>query len=299
MPVNLKKKSITLGLVLIASFLITSCALQGIKRATATVTPTTKLILSPTATPLQLTATATIAVCSDQKGKIKDYSITSKTLGKPVAIKVYTPPCYDTTQKYPVLYMLHGMTFLDDQWVRIGITDAADKLIEAKEISPLIIVMPQEDSSMLDAAVSKYGDALINDVIPWVDGNLAACTDRACRAIGGLSRGGNWAVRLGLSYPDKFAAIGAHSAPLFVGDLDRLGYWVRQISSPDQVPAIYIDAGKSDEDIIDILNFDAELKRLHVVHEFNEFDGLHDETYWSAHVEEYLRWYASVFAAGK
>lgn len=262
---------------------------QNPAASTSTETP------QPTGTRPPPTATANI--CRETRGKVTDYSIPSEVLPKPVPVKVYTPACYDGSIEYPVLYMLHGMTFLDDQWVRLGLTDAADALIASKQIAPMIIVMPQEDASLSDPSTSQYGNALIEEVIPWVDANFSTCVERGCRAIGGLSRGGNWAVRLGFTDWQLFSAIGAHSTPLFVGDLGRLSYLVRQMPSLDQTPQIYIDMGQSDENSENILQFNDELDRLNIPHEFFQFPGYHDESYWSAHVEDYLRWYAAVFAA--
>lgn len=245
-----------------------------------------------------ITPTIMKETCKSQTGEIVDYAVPSEILTAPVALKIYFPPCYDetSTTRYPVLYMLHGQTYSNDQWIRIGITSAANKLIEEKRIDPLIIVMPNETSSMSDAATSKFGEAVVNEVIPWVDKHLNTCSTRSCRAIGGLSRGGNWAVRIGLSNLQLFSSIGAHSTPLFFGDLARLGNWVRQAPSIEEVPVLYLDMGKSDENRKEILQFEAELSRLGVVHDFYQFVGYHEEKYWSAHVEEYLRWYSAIFS---
>jgi enterochelin esterase-like enzyme len=297
MPALFKKSLVIFILIVFSLLALASCGFA--KRddisvpdaqASADALQKTNTVVSPTATP------KTVA-CTETKGLISDYSVPSKILKQPVALKVYTPPCYDETGNYPVLYMLHGTTYSNDQWMRLGIADAADEMIASKEISPLIIVMPQEDASMADPTTSKYGEAIVKEVIPWVDASLATCPARTCRAIGGLSRGGNWAVRLGFSEYQYFIAVGAHSTPLFVGDLFRLGYWVRDLTSLELAPQIYMDMGKSDENRVNIQQFDDELTRLKVPHQFFIFDGLHDETYWSAHVKDYLRWYSQVFSS--
>ncbi len=279
----------------ICVFLIAACA--QVKALSSTYLPASPATSTPqpaTATP---SPTATPQICRDPQGKISDFTLPSEILPAPIQVKIYTPPCYDSSAHYPVLYMLHGMTFLNDQWVRIGLTEKADEWIASKQISPLIIVMPQEDASLSDPTTAKYGDALIEELLPWVDQHFATCNARECRAIGGLSRGGNWAVRLGLSNWQTFIAIGAHSTPLFVTDLGRIAYWMRDIPASEQIPYLYLDMGRADENSENILQFNDELNRLHITHEFYQFDGYHDEKYWSQHVEEYLLWYASIFAS--
>ena len=247
-----------------------------------------------------ITTTPTNEICTSQTGHLIDASVPSKILTTPIALKVYIPPCYDKTSsaRYPVLYMLHGQTYSNDQWVRLGITTIANKLITEKRIDPLIIVMPNEDTSTSGPTTSKFGDAVVSEVIPWVDAHLNTCTERDCRAIGGLSRGGNWAVRIGLSNWQLFTAIGAHSTPLFFGDLTHIEKWVEQAPSLEDVPTIFMDMGKSDENRKAILQFESELSSLGVVHDFYQFVGFHEEKYWSAHIEEYLRWYSVHLSTG-
>lgn len=289
---NLKKTLFVVPILVFIASLSSACSYSQPMSPTAPTPRSSAEVAQSTAD--RFTPIPTMPVCIETNGVVSDYSVASEILPQPIAVKVYTPPCYDRSVQYPVLYMLHGMTFQNDQWVRLGITVAADELISSKEIAPMIIVMPQEDESLSDPATSKYGDALISEVIPWVDQNLSTCNKQECRAIGGLSRGGNWAVRIGLSNPDLFAAIGAHSTPLFYSDLGRIGNWLRDVPSTVRIPQIYMDMGKSDENREDIRRFDEELNRLKVIHEFYQLTGLHDEVYWSAHVRDYLRWYAGV-----
>jgi enterochelin esterase-like enzyme len=236
----------------------------------------------------------TNAACTEQTGTIITVSVPSQLEKQPTELKVYTPPCYSvqSSLRYPVLYMLHGQTYDDTQWIDLGLTAKADQMISGGSIPPMIIVLPDEAASMSDANTSKFSDAIIDEVIPWVDANFSTCAARACRAIGGLSRGGNWAIRIGLSHPDQFAVIGAHSAPLFYGDLNRVEGWIAALSPEDPAPMIYIDFGKSDEDLNDMLQFDKKLNHLGVAHQMLEFNGFHDAYYWSTHVEDYLQWYS-------
>jgi enterochelin esterase-like enzyme len=301
MPRNLCKSLLIPIFAVIFAAAAAACGPSPVLQATATSMATIALTPTPqiTMTTAAPTVTQTPAGCADTKGIITDVEIPSTLLKEPIKAKIYTPPCYDRSKQYPTLYMLHGMTYLDDQWVRIGLTDAADRLISVGEIVPMIIVMPQEDQSMSDSNTSFFGTALVKEVVPWVDQYFTTCRDRACRAIGGLSRGGNWAVRVGLTSWQTFGAIGAHSAPLFYNDLGRLSYMINKIPDRSLIPQIYIDGGDDDDDREDVRLFDAELTRLKVPHEYHVFNGYHDEEYWSAHVADYLRWYSSVFTGTK
>lgn len=245
------------------------------------------------------TATATPPACTETFGTVITVLVPSQLQKKPTELKVYTPPCYSThgSKKYPVLYMLHGQTYTDTQWIDLGLISKADTLISNGTILPMIIVLPNEADSMTYADTSPFGDVVVDEVLPWVDENYTVCAEKSCRAIGGLSRGGNWAVRIGLSHSELFTAVGAHSAPLFYGDLQRVKTWVAEASGDESLPMIYIDFGKSDEDRASMIQFDEELTNLDVVHQMLQFNGFHDADYWSAHVEDYLNWYSEAFTA--
>lgn len=215
-----------------------------------------------------------------------------------IRARVHLPPCFDPNpaKLYPVLYLLHGQGFTADQWQRLGAPEILDRLISSGEIEPLILVLPEEPDTQANPFESRFGPALLNDLIPVVDHAYPTCPDRTCRAIGGLSRGASWAIFLALSRPDLFSAAGAHSLPPFMGLDSRLPGLLAAIPQGD-LPALYIDIGLRDRYRVPAQEFEALLNRLNVPHEWYLNEGEHDETYWSAHVEEYLRWYAARFPA--
>jgi len=227
------------------------------------------------------------------QGQVVSGEVATSLLKQPLSYLVYLPPGYDSqaARRYPVLYLLHGQGSTDDQWVRLGINTAADRLIETGEISPLIIVMPYEVNSPIPEQ-TNFGQAVVTVLVPWIDAHYLTQADRAERAIGGLSRGAAWAVRLGLIYWQTFGAIGAHSYPMFYGDGPLMPKWLAAIP-PESYPRIYLDIGKSDPGLQTVQDFEAYLTDQGIPHEFHMYTGYHAESYWQAHLEDYLRWYAA------
>ncbi|MBL8099252.1 MAG: hypothetical protein JNK81_08720, partial [Anaerolineales bacterium] len=58
-------------------------------------------------------------------------------------------------------------------------------------------------------------------------------------------------------------------------------------------PRLWLDVGDNDRELASILVFENILTKTFYQHEFHFYSGDHSETYWSAHVEEYIRWYVS------
>jgi enterochelin esterase-like enzyme len=239
-------------------------------------------------------------ICRDRKGHVKTGALQSKLLTKPLEFRIYLPPCYNeqTQQRYPVLYLIHGQSYTDDQWDRLGVDETADDLIYAGDVQPFIIVMPR-DRVWSQPTEDLFGQALTEELIPWVDSHYRTLVNRQSRAIGGLSRGGGWALHLGLSRQDLFSAIGLHSAAIFSTDVRRIPGWIDRIL-PGFTPRITIDIGDKDRPPIwnAITRFEDYLTERGFPHVWHLYPGYHDESYWQSHVEDYLRWYAEGWEVG-
>ena len=247
--------------------------------AAPTLTPTP--ILVPTATPL---------TCLTQPGRVIKGSV--NTTNPPQLFLIYLPPCYDVqlNEKYPVLYLLHGQTYQEDEWVRLGAPNEADFLIHSGKAVPFIIVFPDDRYWNVQAG-GGFGDRLINYLIPYIDQNYRTLADRDHRALGGLSRGGGWTVELGLQYYVMFGSLGMHSPAISTEAAPYIKNWVRSVP-PDSWPRVWIDAGDRDSELGMITQFEKLLSYYDVPHEWHLYTGDHSEKYWGSHVLEYLQWYA-------
>ncbi len=253
--------------------------------ATASPEPTALPSPDPTPTPL---------ACWQDGGQVEVGAVSSSLLPLPLDFRIYLPPCYEElpTRRYPTLYLIHGQNYNDDQWERLGADETADRLIADDEIPPLIIVMPR-DRSWEQPTADRFGEALMTDLLPWIDENYRTIPARRSRAIGGLSRGAAWALHLGFSHWESFGAIGMHSLPVFWTDLPHLRGWIDAIPR-DQLPRIYMDLGDKDRPQISKSAqwFEGLLTDKGIPHEWHLYPGYHEEAYWESHVEEYLRWYS-------
>jgi enterochelin esterase-like enzyme len=273
-------------------------SLSSETRAVSEIQTPTPEALNPTPIPTEASPTSTgttSASCNEKKGNIEQNQVDSSLLLIPMSVRVYLPPCYtqERERRYPVLYLLHGQNFTDEQWDRIGADDTADRLITTGEAPPFIIVMPY-DPSLTNPDVSPFGRAFIQDLVPWVDTRYRTNADRAHRAIGGLSRGSAWAVHIGLSEWKLFSSIGVHSGFYFRGEGDLTKRWI-EIIPQESIPRIYVDIGSDDRLREANDEFENLLLSLQIPHEWYVFPGRHEESYWKKHVEQYLRWYTAAW----
>jgi enterochelin esterase-like enzyme len=236
----------------------------------------------------------TSELCLTRGGRTQSgLQVNTDLVSLPLELRVYTPPCYAelTDRRYPVIYLIHGQSYNDDQWDRLGIDETADRLIASGAISPVIIVMPR-DRVWTQPTEDAFGQAVAEALLPWIDEAYRTIPEREFRAVGGLSRGAGWALHLGFSRWESFGVIGMHSLPVFWTDLPHIRTWLNAIPA-EQLPRIYIDAPDKDRPQIakSAAWFEGLLTELSVPHEWHLFTGYHDEAYWGSHVEDYLRWY--------
>jgi enterochelin esterase-like enzyme len=230
--------------------------------------------------------------CLSLGGQVEATSIPSQNMNGPLQFHIYLPPCYDRdiSRHYPVLYLIHGQSFTDDQWVRLGAASTADKLIAAGT-PPFIIVMPFDKYHYRQPATDPFDEAVIKELIPYIDTSYRTLAERPFRAVGGLSRGAGWALHFAMTYPELFGAFGGHSLAILDEDGPRLRRLLDAIP-PEEMPRIFMDIGKDDGLRASAARFESMLTEREVPHEWYLFPGVHNEKYWAGHVEEYLKWYA-------
>jgi enterochelin esterase family protein len=155
-----------------------------------------------------------------QHGAVSRIEYWSSSLGQKRVATVYTPPGYmNGSQRYPVLYLVHGAGDSYDSWTSVGHANLIlDNLIAAGKAKPMIIVMPfghtpdRPGGNIL--ANTDFGDDLFRDLVPYVDGNFRTLADQPNRAMAGLSMGGSHTIRFGLTHPELFDYIGIFSMGL-------------------------------------------------------------------------------------
>ena len=83
------------------------------------------------------------------RGEVTAVQYDSKSLGTRRQMRVYTPPGYSATRRYPVLYLLHGIGGNDQEWTRSCHADVViDNLLADGLIQPMVVVFPNGNASV-------------------------------------------------------------------------------------------------------------------------------------------------------
>jgi enterochelin esterase-like enzyme len=223
------------------------------------------------------------------RGKLEMVSYESKSVGATRKMNVYTPPGYSKDQKYPVLYLLHGIGGDETEWPRYAKPDVMlDNLIADGKAAPMIVVMPNgraqkndraEGNVMASApAFAAFEQDLLKDVIPTIESRYSVAADLEHRALAGLSMGGGQSLNFGLTHLDTFAWIGAFSAAPNTRPAKDLV--PDPAAAKDKLKLLFVSCGKKDGLMRISQGVHAYLKDNKVPHVWHVDDNAHDPPHW-------------------
>jgi S-formylglutathione hydrolase FrmB len=260
-----------------------------------------------------------LCVSALANGRVETVRFQSKLINTTLPYNIILPNDYDTskTTRYPVLYLLQGLTGHYNDWVQR--TNIADYAAEHR----IIIVMPEgNDGWYTDSAITttdKYESYILQELIPDVQQRYRTIEARYARAIAGLSMGGYGAIKFGLKSPATFVFAASMSGAFSVTrltDKEIPDSWrpsLKNFGAADSqtraandlfellqkltaariasLPYFYFDCGTEDSPLIFPSNRElaALMFEKKIAHEFRELPGDHSWGYWDQQVREVLK----------
>lgn len=255
-----------------------------------------------------------------QRSSIETVQFRSTLVGKTLPYNVVLPPDYRTsrTTRYPVLYLLHGLSGHYSDWItKTNVADYASKY-------RMIVVTPEgNDGWYTDSATvvgDKYESYFLKELIPDVQKRYRTVETRFGRGVAGLSMGGYGAFKFGLKFPATFVFAGSMSGALdaaswtendlkdpgairdsVFGVFGRAGSETRKANDIFELvrgmtaargatlPYFYFDCGTEDPLFSFNPSFAALLREKKIPHEFRQLPGNHNWAYWDQQVQEVLK----------
>ncbi|NDV14677.1 glycosyl hydrolase [Muricauda sp. TY007] len=246
------------------------------------------------------------------KGSVHKIWYESPTLDLTRRMYVYTPPGYaDSSEDYPVLYLLHGGGGDEEAWPTLGVANhILDNLINSGKAKPMIVVMTNGNpgqaaaltvSPKLEPSTQPAGGmanmlfekSLVNDVIPYIESHFRVKANKENRALTGLSMGGLQTMNTSFENPELFDYIGVMS--MGFADLSRFGIEVDHSKRGEQIEALkaadpelyWIACGTDDflyQSVVDMRN---ELDKHDFDYTYRESTGGHTWSNWRIYLSEF------------
>ncbi len=228
------------------------------------------------------TVTATAFACA-ALGKVSSFKVDG--FGE---IGLYLPPCYerDVNSRYPVIYFLPGFGGTHDMWFDTGIAPMTDRLIQGNEMPPFLIVTTDDTYETIQA------EAIVTDLIPYIDTNYRTVADRTHRAIAGGSLGGASAYMLTFQHPDLFSSAGIFGNGLVTGQEAQVAAWLQAIPE-GRKPRVFLNSGEQDTWMIQQAKALIPILDQYGIQHAEVFsEGGHSGSYWLSNFPAYYRWLA-------
>jgi S-formylglutathione hydrolase FrmB len=279
-------------------------------------------------------AVLALATPAAAQSRIDCNALSSRILKRPVRYCVYLPAGYDTqrSQRYPVLYFLHGLGDNEQTLFNSGGWTLLDDLRNQHKIGSFLIVAPEGRRSFYvnsaDGSV-RYSDFFLQEFLPYIEARYRIRPGREGRAISGISMGGYGALRFAFARPDLFSAVSAQSAALITESPQQLdaaattgapiltvlgpvfgkpidaARWeknnpfllAKQNALRLRSMAIYFNCGQEDNYGFEkgAAKLHDELAAEHVKHEYHPYLGDHSITYFLSHFGEVMEFHSRAF----
>lgn len=231
-------------------------------------------------------------------------------------VTVYLPPGYDEQpgRHFPVLYLHDGQNLFDPRTSFVPgrtwqVAETADATIGAGEVEPLIIVgvantgdrrlaeyTPTHDWKMGGGEASKYGQLLVEDLLPFIAARYRVRHGAENTGLGGSSLGGLVTLYLGLKYPRIFGKLAVLSPSVWWNHKAIVGYVSETAPRLAHHPRTWLDVGEeegkrtvTDADLL-ARRLQANGWRMGIDLDYERIPGgTHDEAAWAQRVRPMLR----------
>lgn len=226
-------------------------------------------------------------------------------LREDIPVHVYLPPCYESnTERYPVLYLLHGYPYDETHWLRLGIDELVTAGITAGAWPPFLMVMPLQPQPLFtgsDGGPGSYEEEFLLALVPAVERRYRVIQRASARGLAGISRGGVWALEIGFRNPEVVGALAALSPALEV-NLPRPPYDPLLLAAEaERLPgAIFIAAGHGEPDVRKLTTRLSEtLESSGIIHRLLVVPGGHVEETWQRLMGPMMMYFVRAWTSGE
>lgn len=212
--------------------------------------------------------------------------------------------------KRKVLWLLHGLSDDGTSWLRYS---RIDKYAKDNE---LVVVMPSVNRSMYCDNVNgqNYFSFVANELPDYFEKVFNLSRKKEDNFIAGLSMGGYGAIKIGLTYPQRYAAVGSFSGVLSLEPLKLALTSDMKNEFPFMLPALadtdsselnptalldaekhrgmkmYIACGLQDALMETNLMFKKRAEKLGLNFDYSFTNGNHEWDYWDEQLKGFIKY---------
>ncbi len=245
-------------------------------------------------------------------GTVSKRWYSSKGLKEDRRLTVYTPPGYENSkEKFPVLYLLHGMGGDEEAWMTLGrASQILDNLIAQGKAKPMIVVMPNGHTSNSAApGESSKGfykidmrtpdifsgdmETYFPEIMDFTESNYRTKANAENRAIAGLSMGGFHSLYISANQPKTFDYVGLFSPAILPPDEKKSPVYQNldsklKTQQKNTYKLYWIGIGKTDFLYKNVTEYREKLDNMNFRYQYVESEGGHTWSNWRTYLNEFV-----------
>ena len=214
-------------------------------------------------------------------------------------VNVYLPAGYNDTLRYPVVYLLHGISGYEGSWLERGrAVQILENLVAEGKCLPFILVMPDVNVKMKKGGpihrslfynLMNYSrlrhdhniERSLVDLTAFIDSTFSVSDQHY---IAGLSDGARIAANASNLMPGYFKAIGFFSPVVKKEQLPAITF----AENGYPIPTYYVYSGVTDVFYNNAKKFNKHLEKAQVPHTNTETIGGHTWRNWRIYLSDFL-----------
>ncbi len=227
-----------------------------------------------------------------------DITVIVPSVTIPEALGGEASPSHVLEERYPVLYLLHGMGNNHATWCGYSNIE-----LYAEERNIAVVMISGENKCYRNVpGGDKFFDFIEKELPEFVTNYFPVSDKPEHSYIAGLSMGGYGSLLHGMSRPERFAAIGAFSAAVEISlnmdeeelknrNLDIYYLTDKALEEGKRIPPMYIACGEDDFLYEMNCKYKDALTEKKVDVTWVSLPGYaHEWRFWDMQVEEFLKW---------
>jgi len=221
--------------------------------------------------------------CSFQNPTVRQAGSTRCDTINGIPCVVYQPHGAVRGEKYPVLYLQHGMWGNEFDWTEKGnLVGIMDSLLRAGSVREMVVIMPDNcpgrptyEEELANATTGEW-EKQFAAFMAEAEQKYPISSEPSQRAIAGLSMGGYHTMRVSSVLDGQFAYVGMFSAATFVHEM------------PSEPALLWVAIGKEDFLYESFTEYRRWLEAQHREYTYYESAGGHDWPNWQDYIGRFL-----------
>ncbi len=222
-----------------------------------------------------------------EHGTVLQTTFTSEIMGNSRTVRIYLPPGYDSGDSFPSIYVHDGGEYV----TLASMVNVLDYCIHNDICAPVLAVFINPVDRNAEYWLNDdFRRFMVEEMVPYIDGQYKTSADPSKRAVLGASLGGLTSIFIAYEHPEVFGLSAGHSSAFQINN----NYMINMMASGLVEPIkIYLDVGTFESLLDENQQMQDVLESRGYDYVYNEWNDGHSWGNWRGHIDNILEYFFS------